>query len=116
MEAADHLYDCTRRLYIHLKQGLPKKEREAFLGAIQELLDERQGWINSLPPTFRAPEASYAKELLAYDREIQEMLKVMFETIRTDIHQFKKKRTTNKRYANLYQNGNVDGMFLDKRK
>lgn len=116
MDAADHLYDCTRRLYVHLKQGLPGKDRGAFLETIRALLDERQKWIDSLPPSFRDPEASFAKELLAYDKAIQDMLKEMFERIREDIHQFNKKRTTSEHYANLYRKKNADGMFLDKRK
>lgn len=116
MDAADHLYDCTRRLYLHLKQGLPFKERESFLETIQDLLDERQGWIDSLPSSFKAPEAPYAKELLAYDKAIQDMLGQMFEQIREDVHQFKKKKTTSERYARPYQTKSADGMFLDKRK
>lgn len=114
--AARQLYDCTKRLYTHLKKGLPKKNREDYIAAIQQLLEERQQGIDRLPNSFKGGALSFAEEMLVYDQAIQKMLAEMFEEIRENVHRIRRQKVTTEKYTHPYRSGSIDGIFLDKRK
>ena len=116
MNPVEQLYDCTKRLADHLRKGLPKTDREAYIEEIQRLLDERQRLIEQLPKPVNGKETIIGEEIIRDDRLIQEMLGAMFDEIKNDVHQLQRQKRMRNRYVHPYSNGTADGMCLDKRK
>lgn len=116
MEVTAQLYDCTKRLYEHLQEGLPEKERDPYIRQIEDLLEQREWLVERLPQTFTNEESRMGKDILWYDHLIQDILVSMFERIRGDVGGIQRQKVTNARYAHPYQSVSADGMFLDKRK
>ncbi|HET7626960.1 MAG TPA: hypothetical protein VFK44_01110 [Bacillales bacterium] len=116
MDANDKLFVTTKKLYEHLKKGMPKENREAFISGIDELLDERQKEIDRCSENPDSRLFEWKDELLAYDRAIQDQLGKMFQDIRDELVQVRRKKATSRRYSRPYEGGGADGMFLDQRK
>ncbi|HEX7064436.1 MAG TPA: hypothetical protein VF199_05150 [Bacillales bacterium] len=116
MDPVESLYDCTKRLYGHLRKGLPKTDRDSYIDKIQELLDERQHWIDEIQFPAEKETNHFSKEFPELEEAIQRMLGQIFEEVREDIHHLRRRKTTSEKYTNPYKGGAADGMFLDKRK
>lgn len=116
MGSVTQLYDCTKRLYEHLRKGLPKTDREAYIEKIEHLLEERQRYMQQLPEEFDGEETAIGKTTVDIDRSVQRMLAIVFDQIKEDVDQFQRHKVTNERYVHPYRKGSADGMFLDKRK
>lgn len=116
MNPVEQLYGCTKRLVEHLRKGLPKTDREAYIETIEKLLEERQRLIEQLPKLINGKKTIIGEEIIRDDRLIQEMLGAMFDEIKKDVHQLQRQKRMRNRYVHPYSNGAADGMFLDKRK
>ncbi|HEU5139250.1 MAG TPA: hypothetical protein VFT51_04705 [Bacillales bacterium] len=116
MGPVESLYDCTKRLYSHLRQGLPKTDRDTYIDKIEELLEERQHWIEKIHFPAEGETSNLSRKMPEYEEAIQQMLGEIFDEVREDIHHLRRRQATSRRYTNPYQGGAADGMFLDKRK
>ncbi|MCA1026804.1 hypothetical protein LG276_20275 [Cytobacillus kochii] len=115
MTATTDLIVCTRELLLHLNQGLPEHEREAYIKKTDDLLDQR--FILMKQVDFQSTEAQKMKDvLLKQDRAIKQLLDQHQQIIKDDIKRLKVQKVKSKQYANPYEAvGMSDGVFYDKR-
>ena len=106
---------CTRDLLLHLNQGLPENEREAYIQKTDDFLDQRFTLMRQVD--FQSAEVEKVKEvLLKQDRAIKQLLEQHQQIIKDDIKRLKVQKEKGKQYANPYASvGMNDGVFYDKR-
>lgn len=117
MEILAQFVEKTKQLQSHLEQGLPTDEdkRDAYIQAIDELLEERQQLLINLP-NLAELEAEMKQQLKDSESQLNRLMNNHSQQIKQDIKTLQLKKQKNDYYSNPYGNIAADGMFLDKRK
>ncbi|UXH43442.1 flagellar assembly protein FliT [Rossellomorea vietnamensis] len=108
-------HSITRQLY-ETVSGVDDDNREAIIGKIEKMLEERQILLEGIRPPFSAEEYLMGKQMMEWNRAIDRTLIGLRNDIKRDMNGLTKKKTNVKRYANPYENMQHDGMFYDKKK
>jgi flagellar protein FliT len=115
MSAVKILLEITKNLFDHVSSGLPKEEREPYIGRLNELLDQRQTIMGKLPATYSEDEQRMGQMIVKMNETIEPLLVRQFEEIKHNLSLMKKKKVRNVQYANPYQTLSADGMYFDKK-
>jgi flagellar protein FliT len=115
MSAVKVLLEITKNLFNHVNSGLPKEEREPYIERLNELLDQRQAIMNTLPATYSEEEQRIGQMILKMNETIEPLLLCQFEEIKHNLSLMKKRKEKNLQYANPYQTLSADGMYFDKK-
>lgn len=117
VEILAQFVEKTKQLQSHLEQGLPTDEdkRDAYIQAIDELLEERQQLLINLP-NLAELEAEMKQQLKDSESQLNRLMNNHSQQIKQDIKTLQLKKQKNDYYSNPYGNIAADGMFLDKRK
>ncbi|MGC4377964.1 hypothetical protein WD019_13595 [Fictibacillus sp. Mic-4] len=110
------LLEVSQKLYGHVKSGLPKEKREAYITRLNELLDQRQSIMEQLPETYSEKDKKIGSAIVQINQSIEPILTEQLHEIKNDIIVMKQKKSKSVQYANPYASYNPDGMFLDQRK
>ncbi|KZE64247.1 hypothetical protein AWM68_14205 [Fictibacillus phosphorivorans] len=116
MPAVKILLEITKNLYDHVSTGLPKEDREPYIERLNELIDQRQAAIQSLPGIYSEDEQRMGNMIVKMNETIDPLLARQFEEIKHDLSLMKRKKVKNVQYANPYQTLSGDGMYFDKKK
>ncbi|MED4350935.1 hypothetical protein P9265_01125 [Schinkia azotoformans] len=106
----------TKKLASLLEKGLQSEGREVYIQSIQDLIDEREQLLKTLPDLSKVLDNNAKQDLINLEKKISGLMLEHRNTIKKDLQvlQLKKKKSNN--YANPYENISADGMFLDKKK
>ncbi|MCY9111710.1 flagellar protein FliT [Bacillus atrophaeus] len=113
MRKTELLYSETKNMLTHI-QGT--SESDELVKEIEDFLSKREGLINQISLPLSDEEKNQIKLVLAWDQQIvQEMQRIKL-SLKSELHQLKKKRAVHTTYLNPYNNITVDGRYYDKRK
>lgn len=118
MATLKELYVTTRALYDHLQEEFPGKDdaRDTYITTINQLLDEREQLMQSIPVPASDAEKKVGNEVLRLNESIQKKLQTSQQRIQTDINSLSKKKKTGRQYENPYGGPTPDGVFFDSKK
>ncbi|GEM04879.1 flagellar protein FliT [Halolactibacillus miurensis] len=117
MSRLDELEQFTKTFKEKLEEQSKKKNKEDLIHLVNKHLDERQLLIDQLSSPYLDKEKQQLLRILNHDKEMQEVLNHVFQSIKNDMRQAKKQKTSNQQYLNPYQNvATVDGTYWDKKK
>lgn len=119
MELVQQLLLASEKLYTQLTKLPDDKERDAFIIAIDELLDARGTIIEQLQAQAVDPLQGHVlqKQLIELDKDIQERLVKVQKSIKDDMQQLQTTKKSEQRYTNPYAAVQVmDGTYFDGKK
>ncbi|WP_226037147.1 hypothetical protein [Aquibacillus saliphilus] len=117
MNRMDSFYQVTMELHKLVTENSASEKRTETITTINNLLDKRQQLLNEIKPPYTDKEKEIGQQLLLRNKEIEQKLDEIFNQVKTDMGTLKKKKSSNTKYTNPYQNlSNFDGMFLDHKK
>ncbi|KGP91391.1 flagellar protein [Pontibacillus chungwhensis BH030062] len=117
MSQLDQLHEVTSELYKHVQQPPKSIEREDFIEKLSELLDKRERLIKDLEGPYTDEEHEKGQEIIRMNGVVDNRVSFHMKQLKTEIAHMKKRKTSNQRYTNPYQNvSTYDGTFLDKKK
>jgi flagellar protein FliT len=108
-------HSVTKQLHTAVN-GITDENREAVIGKIEKLLEERQVLLENIRPPFTSEEHVLGKQMMEWNQVIDRTLISLRNDIKRDMNGLTKKKTTVQRYSNPYENMQHDGMFYDKKK
>lgn len=107
----------TKELLETVTAPWSSEEREERLKAVEELLRRRGELLGALRPPYSEEERALGRDIVAWNRDIEERLKAVQDEIRRDLRAAEAKRRANARYVHPYEQPlSLDGMFYDKRR
>lgn len=118
-ELIQELLQVSARLYDHLTEEPPAEERDEYIEMIQVLLDDRGDIMDELVEHgFEFNPKDNAHGILAdLDKGINERLKKVLNSVKTDMKELNKQKKNEMQYMNPYSHLQVmDGMYYDKKK
>jgi flagellar protein FliT len=107
------VYECTLQLTQLFEAH---QERDEKILQIEELLAQRETLLKDMSGPYSDEEKELGKQILILNEKLDEYLKKEKVEIQIDINNLNKKKESNNKYANPYENVSTDGMFYDKRK
>ncbi len=116
MSVVSELLGITKAMVELLREPIEKEKRDAVIEQIEEMLEKREQLLKQLPATLTEEEKKMGKQLLALDRETNNLLRQFKQQIQQDLKQIKQTREAVDRYDDLYDSLAIDGMFYDKRR
>lgn len=117
MNRVQAVFDITVKMKEILSQENSPNERDAVIEQIQQLLEQRENLLAELKEPFTVEEKLLGKRLIILNKDIQERMERLFTTLKQEMRQVKKQKSSNKNYVNPYRNVAVmDGMYMDKKK
>lgn len=69
MKTIERLLQATKKLKEHLDRGI-QEDRDEYIQAISNLLDEREACIERLPQTYSEEEKQIGRQIVALNRHI----------------------------------------------
>ncbi|WP_370295151.1 flagellar protein FliT [Rossellomorea marisflavi] len=112
MGAVHQCHDITNQLKV-LLDG--EGERDSKIESIENLLNQREPLLSSITPPYSLEEQSLGKEIVFWNKQIDQKLVELKIDIKRDMNGVSKTKTTVQRYTNPYESMQTDGMFYDKR-
>ncbi|MRH41980.1 flagellar protein FliT [Aquibacillus halophilus] len=113
----DRLSEITNELHQVVTHSITSENRQETIDEISDLLEKRQQLLEEIKPPYTEKEKEVGQSLLPKNQEIQVRLESIFTQVKNDMGALKKKKSSNTKYTNPYQNlSNFDGMFLDHKK
>ncbi|KPH76703.1 flagellar protein FliT [Oceanobacillus caeni] len=117
MNQLQKVFDITVEMKQILDKDISSNEREATIEQLNNLLLQREPFLERLTPPFSEQEDLLGKRLVFLNQEVQHLMDQLFSTLKTEIKQMNRQKKSNKNYTNPYHNVHVmDGMYLDKKK
>ena len=116
MSIVSELLDITKAMVKLLREPIEKEKRDGVIEQIEQLLEKREQLLQHLPNVLTDEQKQTGKELLALDREANELLHQLKQQIQQDLKQMKQTKEAAHRYHDLYEPLSIDGMFYDKRR
>lgn len=113
MNIVKQVYDCTLELLDILQADI---ERNDKIDQIEEVLDQREEFIQQMSAPYTDEEKQLGKRLIEMNQKVNQMLQREKLFIQKDLKDLSVKKESNTKYTNPYQNLSTDGMFYDKRK
>lgn len=113
------LLQLSAKLYEQLGQTVTGENRDAFITAIHDKLDERSDLIDALQDAqFKYDENNRLHRTLAeLDKGINERLQHVMTQIKADLRDLRTLKAQEQRYANPYANvQTMDGRYYDRKK
>lgn len=114
MSTVAELYDATNELRNHLKEPLPKEEREPYIEKVASLLKKRQKLIGSFQRKTARSEQELADTIAQWNKEISQRLEIYLNSIKVDMNKLKQQKDSGMKYENPYTS-QPDGFFIDKK-
>ena len=115
MSEVKNLYDTTVDL-IELLEKESMLDRDEKIIRIEQLLQKREGFINSIKPPFSEDEKQVGKRLIELNQKLTALLQKEKDDIQKDMNHLKKQKQSSEKYTNPYDSLMTDGVFYDKRK
>ena len=119
MDNLKQLLQLSAKLY-QLLETVPKgDERDKYIEEVNELLDERGGFVEELGAKDVRLDASNQLHamLMDLDKGILERLDVVMRAVKEDMKSLQVAKKNEKQYSNPYSSVRVmDGMYYDKKK
>lgn len=107
----EDLYELTGKIIRLIVSETDTNNRITLIDQINNMLDERQGLINS----FEAEEMEKQKMIVQQDRELKHHLNNLFEDIKKDLFKIKHQKEINSKYNGYIQDNMFpDGVFVEK--
>lgn len=116
MNTLQELLSLNKELYNEISKPSPKNERDQLISKINEFLKKREGLIKSLQESYSFEEKLLGKEIIAYDRKIQEKFNAIKQEIKQDFITAKNQKRNTSKYISPYKSTITNGVFMDKRK
>lgn len=113
------LLQVSAKLYEQLGQSVKGEDRDAYIVAIHEKLDERGELIDALQDTQFQYDANNRlhRTLAELDKGINERLQTILTAIKGDIKDLHAVKAQEQRYTNPYSNvQTMDGRYYDRKK
>ncbi|MEK5206265.1 hypothetical protein [Psychrobacillus sp. FSL H8-0510] len=101
---------------IHILDEREEEKRDAIISQIEELLNKRDEFQQSIQQPFTDEEKTFGQALLSLEKILQVKLKVYMKDIRLDISDQQKKKVSVHAYMDPYAKVFRDGTFYDKKK
>ena len=116
VSAVEDFYKVTIEL-IQLLEIENDLDRDVKIIKIQELLEQREGFMKRMNPPFSQEEQELGKQFMELNKKVSLLLTREKITIQKDLNQLKKKKQTATKYSNPYESlSTMDGVFYDRRK
>ncbi|MFS1517162.1 flagellar protein FliT [Bacillus sp. SCS-151] len=116
MDTVLALHNVSKQLYDILHKEITKDERDGHIASIEELITTRQTLIDALKPPHTVEEKRLGAEIVSINKDIDERLLQLKNTIKFDLTDIKKRKQSTNKYVNPYRSLLTDGVFYDKRK
>lgn len=117
MERMEELYSKTKEILSLLhKVDNRDTDRDMIITEINQLLEQRSRILKEIVPPYSDEEMAIGKSVTVLDEEIEANMLALFNRVREDYKQVKKKKDLGASYINPYGNmKTVDGMYLDNK-
>ena len=115
MSELQSLYDTTVEL-IELLEKESALDRDEKINNVEQLLQKREGFMNSIKPPFSEDEKQVGKKLIELNQKLTTLLQKEKGAIQKDMNHLKKQKQSSEKYTNPYDSLMTDGVFYDKRK
>jgi flagellar protein FliT len=117
MSVATALFHVTKELRDLVCAPISSEKREETIETIERLLAERDELLQNLRPPYSEEEQRLGRQIVAWNREIEEHLQAIKRQIQRDLAMVREKRRANAHYTNPYEQSlAMDGMFYDKKR
>lgn len=111
------LHEVTLQLKEVLDQDITTKNREQTIEQVNQLVEERGKYMDELIPPYTEAEKQLGHDLIFLNGEIEKKMHVLFDDLKTEMKQVKKRKKSNRTYTNPYENvKTMDGMYMDSKK
>jgi flagellar protein FliT len=118
MDNTQQLLQMSAKLYQHLTEIPTEEDRDAYIGKIHSLLDERGVLMETMKNDgFQVDFENKSHTMLVeLDKGIRERLDKMLKVIQLDLKDLQNAKKNEKQYMNPYANVQVmDGRYYDKK-
>lgn len=117
MNRVQKLYELTEELRGLLSSEITDDNRAEIIEKTNELVEKREAYISALHPPYTEVEKALGEKLIPLNTEIQEKMQRLYDTLKLEIKNVKKRKKSNRSYINPYASTqNTDGMFMDSKK
>jgi flagellar protein FliT len=108
------IYDYTVKL-LDLLANKFETDRDKKIQMINELLEKREKEINGLSEPYSDQEMEFGRLLMDMNKKLTLLLNHEKLLIQKDIKDLHKKKESNQKYTNPYENISTGGIFYDKK-
>ncbi|EZP75114.1 flagellar protein [Parageobacillus genomosp. 1] len=117
MGVVHDLLAVTKELRDLVAMPITAEARDEKIATIERLLMRREELMAELRPPYSEEEQQLGRQIIAWNREIEEHLQAIKRQIQRDLAMIGEKRRANAHYTNPYEQPLVmDGMFYDKKR
>ncbi|WP_277678759.1 hypothetical protein [Gracilibacillus dipsosauri] len=117
MEAIQKYYQLTKEMLSLLNVPSGSQKRKELIDHITEMIDNRQQWMEQIKAPYTQEEEELGKQTVILDRQLNDKLQQLFQSIKKDMRNNKKQQRSNTKYLNPYQSiSTLDGRFMDSKK
>jgi flagellar protein FliT len=116
VSVVSQLFMVTKELYEFLDQPINQNQRDEVIENIEELLNQRDLFIQQLQPPYSEEEQELGMRMITLNEKINEKLQQLQQQIQQDLKVIKQKKTANQNYMNRYKTLAIDGIFYDKKR
>lgn len=114
MNKVQRVYDITAKL-IEFLETSAETDRDEKIKLIEDVLEEREHFIQQLAGPYTDEENELGSQLVDLNEKLAILLNKVKQDIQKDIKELNRKKQSNQKYVNPYQNLSTDGMFYDKK-
>lgn len=116
MNRLEALYNVTKQLNKVLQLPVDSTNREEIIKKVNELINQRGTYLKDVTPPYTEEEKQLGSEIVTLNNQIEKQMKLIFNSLKQEMKQTKKQKSTNESYVNPYGDMNTaDGMFLDNK-
>lgn len=100
-----------------LEKPVSAKDRDQLLEEINRFLDQRDHLLKEIKAPFSEEESDLVTTIMEKDKEIQLKLDHLFLTLKSELRDVKKQKSSSEKYLDPYRNiATHDGSYWDKKK
>lgn len=116
MGRMEEAYTITKTMVALFDQPITMENQETTIHKLNDLLEKRETEMKQMTTPFTAQEQELGDTIIRMNGNISQHMTVLFEKIKNDMSDVKKRKQTNRSYLNPYGKiKSTDGMFLDSK-
>lgn len=118
MQLVDQYIHTTKQLIEFIKENKDSKEDavEDYIQSVSSLLEQRQELLNQMKPPFSLEEKKSMNLLVSLEDELANLLVASKMDTAKELSKIQTLKRGNDKYANAYEDSEVDAVFYDKKK
>ncbi|GAA4065443.1 MAG TPA: flagellar protein FliT [Bacilli bacterium] len=117
MSSLIELKTITEKFVQLFEKPILAKDRDQLLEEVNRFLDQRDQLLKKIKAPFSEEEANLVSTIMEQDKEIQLKLDHLFLTLKSELRDVKKQKSSSEKYLDPYRHvATNDGSYWDKKK